>query len=404
MIDEENEVFFYINPEAKGHFTETDLIGEVGAISLFADYSHFDPGESQVFFKVSSKGYSLEFGFEKKVVYITRNDDRLELPLIPRYTEMLKLVNGSWRTFKEPLEFKITVVWKPTKLTITCTEIIYAIDVSSPADLSRKVLKRIPVPSSRCLEEKAARKTAREFYVSKKTRETRPPVALLESVRNNNIQPRLYEKRQDVYLAVTSLFQSVSDVFRTCNYVAFWDESNKGRRPKKEPKITSIIHSVIAPLARIRKLEVTYQHDEAGILDFHVSGILVDGERVGVCVECKNAHSKDLLHGLTSQLPDYMKQRECKYGIYCIFWFKGAYCAEPKEYSNIDDLILSLTLMTQETDLPNIRNLVIDFTSPTMPSKAHKEADTANGWQTKAPMYFVDYFGILPLTTSIGTI
>ena len=50
------------------------------------------------------------------------------------------------------------------------------------------------------------------------------------------------------------------------------------------------------------------------------------------CVEFKLAHNPQLKHGLTTQLPLYLKARPSESGIYLVMWFKdeaGKYFNEP---------------------------------------------------------------------------
>ncbi len=83
---------------------------------------------------------------------------------------------------------------------------------------------------------------------------------------------------------IVTLFQSVLDtVKRASAYSAFWDENGK-KTPKKESKITPIIHRQLLTLARIKGFEVTHQDTGAGILDFRVGASLSDGKKTFVCI------------------------------------------------------------------------------------------------------------------------
>ncbi len=393
MTDQAQEVTIYINPAAKGQFTETDLIGEKGGIYVSGDSSTFDRAESETFFKVLTKNYCLEAGFEERAVYLKRNNDLVDLHIEPRYVEEPSLSNGSWHFSKDPLQMKITLVWTPKKLTIECLQTIYFIDCSSPADLERRVLRRLPVTASNPL----GFKSARIFNASKNTRTIRPPVRLLEWVRDNNIQPSSYDTPEDVYQTVVSLFLSVLDIVRTASsYAAFWDENKDRIKPKTEPKISRAIHSYLIQPARIKRLDVVPQHNEAGIVDFRISGNLVSGKRISTCIECKHAHNKDLINGLTSQLPTYMSQRECEYGIYCVLWFKGEHFQEPKQYANSDDLLSYLSYVRNENGLENIRVQIFDLSYPNPPSKVQKETEQEPSWRRNDNKFTVDYFGMWP--------
>ena len=296
----EQDVYIYIEPAAKGFFTERDLIGAYGAAWVLGNYSDFSAVSPQKFFEVEAPGYSLEAGLLQNEAYVTRNGITLKLPLKPKYFKRSIWVNGSLQDVHEAIEAKITVSWTPTQLKISCWDFISYIDVSSPQDLAQKLLRYLPVSSTHPL----AKKDLHMEEVVKDTHATRPPNRLLQWVRDNIIEVTTYDSHADFYKDATALFLSVLDTVKTANsYSAFWDENKGIRTPKTEPKITAIIHSYLLMPARIKGFEVVHQHLEAGILDFRIITYLTNGERATVCIECKHAHSRDLLHGLTNQLP-----------------------------------------------------------------------------------------------------
>jgi hypothetical protein len=66
-----------------------------------------------------------------------------------------------------------------------------------------------------------------------------------------------------------------------------------------------------------------------GTLDIRAVAALDGGGLVNVCVEGKNAHSRDLEHGIRDQLPAYMQGVKADYGVYLVPWYKCAAFAEP---------------------------------------------------------------------------
>jgi hypothetical protein len=388
------DVNIYIDPAAKGYFTERDLIGAYGAASIYGNYSQFDTVRPHAFFRVKAQEYSLEAGLDKKAVYVERNHVKLEFPLKPRYVKQTLRVHGSLQDIYEPIEAQITVGWTPKRLNIKCWETVYYRHLSSPQDLKNRVLRYLPVSST----DPQAEKDMRMQEVSKDTKATFPPNRLVERVRDNLVQATSYDSPSDFYQDVTAMFQSVLDTVKTGNsYSAFWNENKDQKTPKQEPKITEIVRSYLVTPARIKRLEVVYQHLEAGILDFHIKGFLTNGKRVSVSIECKHAHSSDLLHGLQVQLPTYMQQRECEFGIYCVLWFKGIDFPEPKKFISPDGLALYLSSVARDEGLENIRILPFDLTYPTQPSKVvKKDPEERPSWATPENVFFVDYFGKMP--------
>ena len=79
----------------------------------------------------------------------------------------------------------------------------------------------------------------------------------------------------------------------------------------------------------------------SGSIDLRASAPLNDGGIINICIEAKNAHSPDLIHGLTEQLPSYMKNTHADYGIYLVLWYQCESFPEPKESSM--ELTLNLT-------------------------------------------------------------
>ena len=89
------------------------------------------------------------------------------------------------------------------------------------------------------------------------------------------------------------------------------------RSPKREVEIHQTIHCYLSDQALLRSFQVIPEFKTGvGNVDFMILGQLSNGDSVKVCVECKNAHSPDLIHGLTKQLPSYMENTLSGSGIY----------------------------------------------------------------------------------------
>src|SRR5262249_24424935 len=101
-------------------------------------------------------------------------------------------------------------------------------------------------------------------------------------------------------------------------------------------------------------IEVTPEYTvSGGRLDFLFTGLLADNQRVYACVEFKHAHSRDLLHGLTHQLPAYMRGKGCDFGLYCVLYFRGGDFAAPAQYS-ADALQLHLVNSAEAAGIFNV--------------------------------------------------
>jgi hypothetical protein len=158
---------------------------------------------------------------------------------------------------------------------------------------------------------------------------------------------------------------------------AFWDFGYKGltiesRIPKKETGIVSILHGLLFDIAAAKNFQILPEHPAAGgRLDFLISGILRTGKVVKACVEFKHAHSSELEHGFSSQLPAYMQGEAARFGIYCVLYFKGSWFDKPV-YS-IHELEFQLELIRSSRGLSNITLIFLDLSKRTVLSKEEND-------------------------------
>ena len=114
---------------------------------------------------------------------------------------------------------------------------------------------------------------------------------------------------------------------------AFWD----GRRsikidgqkwvvpakPKVEPEIQPTLDVLFIEALEKEGIRVSRETDEGiGNLDFCFSYTSPQGQILTVNLEVKLAHHRKIRHGITKQLPSYMKANRCTNGIYLVLWFK----------------------------------------------------------------------------------
>ncbi|WP_255350290.1 MULTISPECIES: retron St85 family RNA-directed DNA polymerase [unclassified Methanosarcina] len=119
----------------------------------------------------------------------------------------------------------------------------------------------------------------------------------------------------------------------------FWDEAREvemdGKKykipavPKKESKIQPTIHIFFCRNLLPFGIHVLRETDEGiGKLDFKFLVTIKGNIPVNVCAEFKLAHNEELEHGLTKQLPLYLKASPSKSGLFLVMWFKD----EKEEY------------------------------------------------------------------------
>ncbi len=335
------DVVIDIAPQLRGKVTPRDLIEANGTLAFWINYSQLGVGKAGYFFRVATDKYYLEVGFTESSFYIARNDSKVEAP-IPK---------------DRPNEYVLCfAMWQPTKLSLSMLDKSYDEAVSPGVDAVTEIENR-----------------TKEV----KTPSTLPPNSLITWARKEAIATTIvYDSLPDFYQEVTFALQSIPDKARIANiYNAFWDITYKGsleiapRKPKKEPDIVAIIHSLLVDVKIAKNFEVSPQYPlGGGELDFLISGHLKTGETADVCVEFKHAHSPKLRNGLLKQLPTYMKTRGCDFGIYCVMFFKGKYFEKPKKY-DVESLDFYLKGLAGSAGLSNIRILVFDLSYPKPPSQ-----------------------------------
>ena len=167
---------------------------------------------------------------------------------------------------------------------------------------------------------------------------------------------------------VYQLQQSIED---TGSQRIFWDKqkrSDTARTPKAEPEVTAAIHLLLSDAALRNVFQIVPQAGAAGgNLDFQVNKVIEGGGLAVLAMEAKHAHSKDVEHGLFTQLPTYMRAVSADFGIYLVLWFKGDNFELPKE-SDFNQLLDQLVLHKPRPP-SNVRIMHLDLSILPPPSK-----------------------------------
>lgn len=329
-------ISFQIAEPLKGHVTLRDLIHASGTYVMESFYSQLGGDHIGILCKISSDIFDMEMGVTDTHIYFLRNGYKVEMLLKPVY---------------EPIDFvMIFFMWDAISLSIIM------LDAASK-----------PSPDDEGFVE-----FTRKVY----TPQTVPPYTLIQEAKKILLIPELtYKSRGEIYSVVTSAIVSIQDTITETNmYNSFWSNINENglirRHPKRETEVHSIFHALLYDLCMLRNLEITPECNIAnGRLDFLISGSLDTGERVHTCIEFKNAHSKDLVHGYTHQLPAYMKSKGADLGIYCVLCYKGDDFNEPADYG-LNDLQMVLAKDEYMMDCAyKMRILILDLSFPKPPSK-----------------------------------
>lgn len=149
-------------------------------------------------------------------------------------------------------------------------------------------------------------------------------------------------------------------------YKFLW-KNRKLQEPLNEPDIQPMIKTHLQPILEAKGIQISREIIAAnGSLDF-LCTYTRNGSLFKVGIELKKAHHKNLLNGLTQQLPQYLKDEGTKHGIFLVLWFKNDNFGQPAKYDSIHALIKDL-----QANIPKkyqFKTMVIDCTKQPSPSK-----------------------------------
>ena len=197
------------------------------------------------------------------------------------------------------------------------------------------------------------------------------PSPLIKRARQLNLTPRNSFNSPSEFLGVLleNIRQANNNIRNSNAFNIFWDrQSQKGvphsRIPKREPESMSGLSAFLQDQSLISGYELIAESTAgAGKLDLRAIAQLSSGGFINICIEGKNAHSNDLEHGVTEQLPEYMRRTNADYGIYLVLWYKCDYFPEPNG-TNIDTTLG----LTKSKPMKNITVESFDLSLPLYPS------------------------------------
>lgn len=204
-----------------------------------------------------------------------------------------------------------------------------------------------------------------------------PPNRLFSWAREQNlIKTDTYDTEELFRNKIHAILLSIHDkLIDAGSYDSFWNItysrlSIKEKLPKREVEVQPIFKSLIDDQIYMSSIDVIPEFESSvGKLDFLFIGRLTSGGSVYFCVEFKNAHSKNLEDGLSTQLPIYMENKKATYGAYCVLNYKGEIFLEPSNIQDIEQYLYYKQLENKEIDPNNIRVFVYNLTRPKSASK-----------------------------------
>jgi hypothetical protein len=204
-----------------------------------------------------------------------------------------------------------------------------------------------------------------------------PPSSMIRWARQQNLVPTAeHESEEALRAKVCSCLSSIQNKIDEYGVNPFWDiqysaNTIVSRTPKREPDIHPMLNCILSDQMLQSSIEVIPEyHTGVGNLDFAFLGTVRRlGPRV-ICAEFKNAHASDILKGLKTQLPQYMRNKNAQYGAYCVLFFKGDWFAKPE--GSIQDLDNKLHAIAVESRDPmlydNTRVFIFNLSKPTSAS------------------------------------
>lgn len=220
------------------------------------------------FFRVSGDGFALAAGIHDGQLFLQRNGDR---------------VAAAFPAHVEGDEVALLWAWTPQQLRV--------------ATLSQ-LAGTAPV------------------WQTLATASTFAPRPLVAWARHDRIRPAfLYEDVAHVHRTVLELLVGVADKIQFAGLApAFWNTPEGGPpAPKREADVRPIVDGLLFEACTGKDLQVAAAE---GALAFVITGTLLDGTPVPVCVAFANAHAPDLTAGATTRLPALMKAHASTLGVH----------------------------------------------------------------------------------------
>jgi len=151
------------------------------------------------------------------------------------------------------------------------------------------------------------------------------------------------------------------------NHSAMWKDE---KTPKNEIQIQPTIINLVRYIFNYMGISIVREPIAAeGQIDFLVSKTINNNDLITVPVELKLARYSNISNiedGINAQLPVYMKDQNCNYGVFVVLWFKNDVFNKPAKYHSITDLETHIKTIKSNN---RIMEMVIDCTKPISPSK-----------------------------------
>lgn len=258
-----------IHPGARSIIQEPVLVDPRASFMLVWEGSA-EAAPDLEFFRVSGDGFALSAGIHDGQLFLQRNGDRV-VAAFPAHVE------GD--------EVALLWNWTPQQLRVATLSQLAG---TAPA------------------------------WQTLATASTFAPRHLVAWARHDRVRPAfLFEDVAHVHKTVVELLVGVADKVQFAGLApAFWNTPEGGSpAPKREADVRAIVDGLLFEACTGKHLQVTAA---AGPLAFVITGTLLDGTSVPVCIAFANAHAADLHARVTTGLPALMATHRSAHGVYAV--------------------------------------------------------------------------------------
>ncbi len=318
---------FEILDSAKSYINELDLIKHEGTIRFDTNIKTLELGG--LIFRLDYPNFYFACDVNDNHIILERNTDKCILDL----NQIDASIFGEYVV--------VFIIWSPTKLTLIVRE---------------KEAKKNALTINKEIETEI-------FYPSRQSTQQ-----ITNNLPDGNI---IFTSDEEFRNYCHMLLISMQLKLKENPTVDFcWNKAKEEKKviqqtPKDEIDIHGIIHTFLNNI-RQPNVKVHYEYNtNNGNVDF-VFSTMIDNIYSTFCLEVKNAHSQDVVTGLTNQLTEYMKNTKSKYGAYLILYYKCSMFDKPKQ--NLHELQLKFNKLRFPLS-DNIRIFFLDLSKKTPASK-----------------------------------
>lgn len=278
-----------IAPNWKGILTLENLLNNEGSLVFVIDNHNYSSGQ---LWNISYESYLFTFSinFTEKILVLERNEELCVLP---------------FNHFPIGAELGIIITWSHNQLAL-----YIATKNIDPQIKDQNIV------------------LTNSVFV--------PTEVLAWSRERRLLSVKTYESEEYLRNTVIACLESIQEKINKSSTSIFYDIEYSGlkivqRKPKREIDVHPYINALLHDQSILLSLEIVPEYKSGvGDIDFVIIGRLENDKNCKICIECKNAHSPDLFHGIEVQLTKYLINTDSKYGIYLILNFEGEWFKNPE--------------------------------------------------------------------------